>query len=223
MLSIYIITVVYACPLTHTLANTAHCRTFKFLLIQELILIYIPWDLVESITCSNTFFPLAVGSDFFLSICRSSLYIPGINPLYFMSWKCFILFCLSGSEALTDSSGSAVTGWRPGVLWTKHPHELACFRWPGPFQNHSVSSYRSLNPTLNKKKKKKKDSQDCASYQALRESTVLNQLPSNIIGSRLNTEGILLEDTLPIQAFIYSLQSNYLRTEFLASSFLKSL
>ena len=152
MLSIYIITVVYACPLTHTLANTAHCRTFKFLLIQELILIYIPWDLVESITCSNTFFPLAVGSDFFLSICRSSLYIPGINPLYFMSWKCFILFCLSGSEALTDSSGSAVTEWRPGVLWTKHPHELACFRWPGPFQNHPVSSYRSLNPTLNFKK-----------------------------------------------------------------------
>ena len=85
----------------------------------------------------------------------------------------------------------------------------------------SVSSYHSLNPTLNKKKKK--DSQDCASYQALRESTVLNQLPSNIIGSRLNTEGILLEDTLPIQAFIYSLQSNYLRTEFLASAFLKSL
>lgn len=116
MLSIYIITIVYACPLTHTLANTAHCRTFKFLLIQELILIYIPWDLVESITCSNTFFPLAVGSDFILSICRSSLYIPGINPLYFMSWKCFILFCLSWatgqdwSKPSTESSGSPVSG-----------------------------------------------------------------------------------------------------------------
>lgn len=75
-------------------------------------------------------------------------------------------------------------------------------------------------PTLNKKKK---DSQDCASCQALRESTILNQLPSNIMGSRLNNEGILLEDMLPIQAFIYSLQPDYLRTEFLASAFLKSL
>ena len=159
MLSIYIITIVYACPLTHTLANTAHCRTFKFLLIQELILIYIPRDLVESITCSNTFFPLAVGSDFILSICRSSLYIPGINPLYFMSWKCFILFCLSWatgqdwSKPSTESSGSPVSGGGQKCYGTKHPRELACFRWPGPFQNHSVSSYHPLNPTLNKKKK----------------------------------------------------------------------
>ena len=84
----------YACPLTHTLANPAHCRTFKFLLIQELILIYIPWDLVESITCSNTFFLLAVGSDFFFSICRRSLHIPGINPLYFFFDFIFKLYII---------------------------------------------------------------------------------------------------------------------------------
>lgn len=226
MLSIYIITIVYACPLTRTLANTAHCRTFKFLLIQELILIYIPWDLVESITCSNTFFPLAVGSDFILSICRSSLYIPGINPLYFMSWKCFILFCLSWatgqdwSKASTESSGSPVSGGGQ-----------KCYG-PNILMNWLVSDDLGLSRTIQSAAtipwtllwiKKKKDSQDCASCQTLRESTVLNQLPSNIKGSRLNNEGILLENTLPIQAFIHSLQPNYLRTEFLASAFLKSL